>query len=91
MLFEESKKSTEIELKYDAEKEDSPARGSPKNPMKRPSPDKQSPSSIMSSPVKKIRVTDETVDVKLGPSGKSFDKISIMKFQVPYHIMRVSR
>ena len=86
MLFEESKKSTEIELKYDAEKEESPARGSPKNPMKRPSPDKQSPSSIMSSPVKKIRVTDETVDVKLGPSGKSFDKVSIMSKQSGFQL-----
>ena len=107
MLFEESKKNTDIDLDYSSKVienpfklETPPQSPSPYNssssstPAKKPqstspstpsssssTPAKKkedlSPAKKNSTPVKKVMVHDENVDVVIGSSGKSFDKEKI--------------
>ena len=96
VLFDESKKSTNIELNYtNRDMNESPIKKSPspqklpeksphklseksphKSPEKRPV-DTVAPPSKNVSPVKKVRVNDDQIDVTLGTSGKSYDKMKI--------------
>ena len=89
MLFEESKKNTDIDLDYSSKEIENPFKleippnspstsfsSSSSTPAKKedlsPSPKKNS-----STPVKKVLIHDENVDVVIGSSGKSFDKMNI--------------
>lgn len=68
VLFEESKRSMNIEISEEEMKKD-------KTPVKRPA---STSSSKSPSPIKKIKVDKSDLEISLGPSGKSYDKVSIL-------------
>ena len=89
MLFEESKKNTDIDLDYSSKEIENPFKleTPPRSPSTSFSSSSSTPSKIEDlsptkmnstpSPVKKVLVHDENVDVVIGSSGKSFDKMKI--------------
>ena len=89
MLFEESKKNTDIDLDYSSKEIENPFKleTPPRSPSTSFSSSSSTPSKIEDlsptkmnstpSPVKKVLVHDENVDVVIGSSGKSVDKMKI--------------
>lgn len=78
-LFEESKNSTnllQIEQMTPTKKEKDSSPESKKRPI--PTPEKSEPSPLKKARMEVVVNTDQDLQVKLGPSGKSYDKISIV-------------